>query len=75
MGWPGLVDYDDCVVVGEPVGSLEAFKAAMGACSFSKVFASFAASLCAGAEVAFEGALAQAFQELAGAGGVTCFEP
>jgi len=59
-----LVDYDDCVVVAEPVASVDAFKAAVGTCPGAQEAHTFAAHLCAGTEAAFEAALKQAFIEL-----------
>ena len=63
-----LVDYDDCVVVEEAVRSVAAFKTAMGACPGAGEAGTFAASLCAGTELAFEAALGQAFVEAAASG-------
>jgi hypothetical protein len=62
-----LVDFDDCVVVGEAVGSVAAFKTAVGACPGAGEWGTFAANLCAGTEVDFEAALGQAFDEAAAA--------
>ena len=74
-GGAWLVDYDDCVAVGAAVRSVEAFKAAVGMCPGAGELGTFAASLCAGMEVAFEAALGRAFGEAAAAGGTACLEP
>ena len=70
-----LVDFDDCVVVSEPVRSVAAFKKAISGFPCAEELGTFAASLCAGAESAFEAALAQAFEEAAAAGGIACLAP
>lgn len=71
-GGAWLVDYDDCVVVGEAVESVEAFKTAVSACPGAGEAGTFAANLCAGTEVAFEAALGHAFDEAAAEGGIAC---
>ena len=71
-GGAWLVDFDDCAVVRGPILSVAAFKAAVAACPGAGEADTFAASLCAGTEAAFEAALGQAFGEAAAAGGIAC---